>query len=500
MQASPRSACGVAPLQRRTLLSASARPAPARCDRAVHELLDAADAALRAAGLGEAKSPPVASFLDSTQWPVAFAHVLASHAADAAVGRSFARATTAVSTLAAQYASFPTEALAAMKGIGNTQTDPREHALAIAVKIDGAFDRFNARADVRRTREATLESLASLAADAPDLGRALESAIERPGHPVTTLESDSAIGADAGASIARFATRDAPRAVVVIEPGFVIRPTMFHLGAARSIVEQFVNRGIEVQLIDRSVGDDAKNVDAQCARISRVVASAGERHPDVPVYLLGHEFGGSLCLRTSTTTDAVAGIVLLHTSRGSMRERGSFYQWLRELAACGLVDALGGLSGAMHAAAHRAAMPMQAWLEPFFGMSADGDTIDWLGRFEEARRFPAPIGAELFADLVDVFCADDPLGSNRCTQTNEHGADILEICPRVDEPERSRRATSPVADQVEPRHRTTEYRGLPYGIFIEQAVQQETVERIVEWMTNRPNRRETQEHSCLPNH
>ena len=103
-----------------------------------------------------------------------------------------------------------------------------------------------------------------------------------------------------------------PRAVVAICPGFNAHSGLYAWAAGQLTAQGFAAYAVDLRGRGRSEGERfyVEDVNDYVADIGGVIAIAKQRHPGLPVYLLGHSAGGvTACVYTLDHQDEIAGLI-----------------------------------------------------------------------------------------------------------------------------------------------------------------------------------------------
>ncbi|MCA9266586.1 MAG: alpha/beta fold hydrolase, partial [Planctomycetales bacterium] len=200
-------------------------------------------------------------------------------------------------------------------------------------------------------------------------------------------------------------------------------PYVMDLQAGRSIVQQLLNQGLDVYLIDwgvpRASDHSLQLSDYIRVRLHHVVNYLTQLTGSPQVNLMGYCMGGTLAaIYASLYPDRVRSLILLATPIDFSGDESLLHLWTRKevFDVDGLIDVYGNCPGAFLQACFQLTQPVQNFVQKYLGFwERNGDTA-FLENFFTVERWAndsIPVAGETFRDFIKHFYQENRLAEGR---------------------------------------------------------------------------------------
>jgi len=283
----------------------------------------------------------------------------------------------------------------------------------------------------------------------------------------------------------------------------VNRETMLDLQSSRSVVQTFLNAGLEVYMIDWGYPtrkdryltlDDHVN-----GYMDEMIDFVLERHGVPHVNLMGICMGGTLCVMYAALhPEKVKNLVTTVTPADFDTDRGLLNVWAKSLDADALVDAYGNIPGDVLNVAFLLLNPARLLIDKYVGFVENVHEKDFVENFVRMEKwiFDSPdIPAETFREFIKKLYHENLLIKNKMTlggelvDLNNITMPVLNIYARLDHlvPYTS---SEKLLEYVGSTDKTDVCLNTGHiGIYVSSKMQQEFAPRILSWLSKRDARK-----------
>ncbi len=203
------------------------------------------------------------------------------------------------------------------------------------------------------------------------------------------------------------------REPVLVTYALVNRPYILDLQPNRSVVQQLLNAGLDVYLIDWGVptaSDRTLSLHDYIAVSMRHVADVVREHAQVPDFtLLGYCMGGTMStIFTSVFPELVKNLVLMAAPIDFSGEDSLLHLWTQEqyFDVDRLIDAFGNCPATFLQATFQLMKPVQNFIEKYTGFVENMHDEQFLENFFAMEKWTGdniPVAGETFREFVKCF-------------------------------------------------------------------------------------------------
>jgi polyhydroxyalkanoate synthase len=201
----------------------------------------------------------------------------------------------------------------------------------------------------------------------------------------------------------------------------VNRETMLDLQSGRSVVQTFLNSGLEVYMIDWSYPtrkDRYLTIDDHVnGYMDEMIDFVLEKHGIPQVHLMGICMGGTLCIMYAALhPEKVKNLVTTVTPFNFHTDQGLLNVWARHLDPDALVDAYGNIPGDILNIAYLLLNPARLLIDKYVGFLENVHDKDFVENFVRMEKwiFDSPdLPAEAFREFIKKLYHDNLLIQNK---------------------------------------------------------------------------------------